>query len=329
MLNRIYIIVGVLAIMVLAGAFIAPRFIQWSDYRDRMEELATGVLGADVSIRGNISFSLLPTPRLEFSDVVVGDIESPAATVQAVEAEFALVDFLRDNYTVTALTLNQPQVELVLDESGFFSSGIDIAGGGAGVVLSQARITNGRVRLTDLRSEEVYAAERVDGDFRLASFTGPFQFQGFADYGERRYDVRFSTGPGDAEGISRLSASLREVANAYSVSAEGLLTAGMAPKFDGTLTYRQAPPGVEAADDIRGDLVLESKVTASTDRAVLSGFTLMPDENRAATRLTGAASVQFGTRNSFDAVVSGGVLHCRPAMPLKSPASCLMNSCAC
>ncbi|QQR40199.1 AsmA family protein [Devosia rhizoryzae] len=312
MLNRIYIIVGMLAIVVLAGAFIAPRFIQWSDYRDRMEDLATGVLGADVTIRGDISFSLLPTPRLEFSDVVVGDIESPAATVQGVEAEFALMDFLRDNYTVTALTLNQPQVDLVLDESGLFSSGVDIAGGGAGIALSQARISNGRIRLTDLRSEEVFTANRVDGDFRLASFSGPFQFQGFADYGANRFDVRFSTGPGDAEGISRLSASLREVANAYSVSAEGLLTAGMAPKFDGTLTYRQAPPGAEAADDIRGDLVLESKLTASTDRAVLSGFTLMPDENRAATRLTGAASVQFGARNSFDAVISGGVFSLPP-----------------
>lgn len=56
-LNRIYIVVGLFAIVVLAGAFLAPRFIQWGDYRDRMEVLATSVLGAEVSIRGDISFS--------------------------------------------------------------------------------------------------------------------------------------------------------------------------------------------------------------------------------------------------------------------------------
>lgn len=312
MLNRIYIVVGMLAIIVLAGAFIAPRFIQWSDYRDRMEDLATGVLGADVTIRGDIAFSLLPTPRLEFSDVVVGDIESPAATVQAVEAEFALFDFLRDNYNVTALTLTQPFIDLVLDESGLFSSGVEIASNGNGVALRQARINNGSVRLTDLRADSVISANRIDGDFRLTSFAGPFQFQGFADYGDYRYDVRFNTGASDAEGLARISASAREVGNQYSFAADGLLTAGMAPKFDGTLVYRQTPPRAEEADEIQGDLVLQSSLAASTDRAVLSGFTLTPDENRATTRLTGAASIQLGARNSFDAVVSGGVFSLPP-----------------
>jgi hypothetical protein len=311
-LNRIYIVVGLLAIIVLAGAFIAPRFIQWSDYRDRMEELATGVLGADVTIRGDIAFSLLPTPRLEFSDVVVGDIESPAATVAGVEAEFALFDFLRDIYTVTALSLNEPRLELVLDESGLFSSGVEIAGGGTGVALRQARLVDGSVRLTDLRADAAYLASRIDGEFRLDSFTGPFQFQGFADYGDLRYDVRFGTSPADAEGIARLSASAREVSNGFSFAADGMLSAGMAPRFDGMLTYRQAPPASDDAEDIRGDLVLESPLTASTDRAVLSGFTLMPDANRAAMRLTGAVSIQLGARNSFDAVVSGGVFSLPP-----------------
>ncbi|MDF2798222.1 MAG: AsmA family protein [Devosia sp.] len=101
MLNRIYIVIGTLAIIVLAGAFIAPHFIRWSDYRGRMEELATSVLGTPVTVRGDIAFSLLPHPRLEFSDVLVGSPEEPAATVDAVEAEFSLMDFLQDNYNVT------------------------------------------------------------------------------------------------------------------------------------------------------------------------------------------------------------------------------------
>ena len=63
MLNRIYIIVGIVAILALAGAFVAPRFIQWGDYRDRMELLAEGVFGTEVTIRGDIDFALLPAPR--------------------------------------------------------------------------------------------------------------------------------------------------------------------------------------------------------------------------------------------------------------------------
>ncbi|WIY51716.1 AsmA-like C-terminal region-containing protein [Devosia sp. YIM 151766] len=312
MLNRIYIVVGVFAIVVLAGAFIAPFFIQWSDYRDRMEVLASGVLGAEVTIRGDISFSLLPSPRLEFSDVVVGDLESPVASAAAVEAEFALFDFLRDNYTVTALTLVQPVVDLVLDENGLFSSGVDLAGEGSGVALGHARIADGRVRLTDLRADEVFSASHIDGDLRLSSFTGPFQFQGAADYGGKRYEVRFNSAASDAMGANRISAFLRESAGAYSLTGEGMLTAGMAPKFDGTVVYRQAPPAAAVADDIRGALVLESSVNISTDRVVLSGYTLHPDENRAGMRLTGSANIQLGARRSFDAVVSGGVFSLPP-----------------
>ena len=311
-LNRIYIVVGIFAIVVLAGAFIAPRFIQWGDYRDRMEVLASGVLGADVSIRGDISFSLLPTPRLAFSDVIVGDPEGPAATVGAVEAEFALMDFLRDIYNVTALSLEAPVVHLTVDENGLFGSGVDLGGAGSGVALGQARISNGSVRLEDLRSAETFTLDRIDGDLRLSSFVGPFQFQGSADYGDVRYDVRVNSGTADAEGRARISSFVHEALGGVSLTVDGVLTTGAAPRFEGDMTYRQAPPEAEAADDIRGDLVLESAVTASTDRVVLSGYTLHPDENRAGMRLTGAASIQLGVRRSFDAVVSGGVFSLPP-----------------
>ncbi|KKB09984.1 AsmA family protein [Devosia chinhatensis] len=312
MLNRIYIVVGIFAIVVLTGAFVAPFFIQWGDYRDRMEALATTVLGAEVYIRGDISFSLLPSPKLEFTDVVVGDIESPTARVASVEAQFALFDFLRDNYNVTSLTLTGPVVDLVLDENGLFSTGVDLSAAGSTVILGHARIANGSVRLTDLRADETFAISGVDGDLRLSSFVGPFQFQGALDYGAARYDVRFNAAASDAVGANRIAASLREASGAIAVTADGTLIPGMAPKFDGTLIYRQMPNLEEEADDVRGAMVLESPVSASTDRVVFSGFTLLADENRAGMRLTGTANVQLGARRSFDAVVSGGVFSLPP-----------------
>lgn len=320
MLNRIYIVVGTLAILVLAGAFILPRFVQWGDYRDRMEVLATTVLGADVNIRGGIEFSLLPQPRLRFSDVVVGSTEAPAATVAEVEAEFALFDFLRDNYTVTALKLVRPVIDLVIDENGFLGSGVDLADAGAGVALGQARIEDATIRLEDVRSDQKYAATNVTGDLRLSSFSGPFQFQGFASHEAGRFDVRFNSAALDAEGNTRIAAFLRETGGTYSITSEGVFTAGVAPRFDGTLTYRHAPPAGEAADDIRGDLVLESNLTASTDRVVISGYTLHPDENRAGMRLTGTASIQLGNRSAFDAVISGGVFSLPPRDATEVPA---------
>lgn len=312
MLNRIYIIVGMLAIIVLGGAFIAPHFVRWSDYRLRMEELATNVLGTPVTVRGDIEFSLLPQPRLAFSNVLVGSPEEPAATVDSVEAEFSLMDFLRDNYTMTRLVLRGPVVDFTVDESGFFGSGVTLAEGNGGVALGQTSIENGTFRLADKRRGEFHALDGVSGELRLSSFGGPFSFQGSGRYKQDDYALRFNSGAADAAGNSRVSAFLQPRSGAFSLSVEGLFTAGMAPKFDGGLIFRQKPPAAEAAADIRGDLVFESKLSGSTDRLVLSGYTLQPDENRAGTRLTGAASIQLGERLGFDAVISGGVFSLPP-----------------
>ena len=311
-LNRIYIVVGMLAIIVLAGAFIAPYFIQWSDYRGRMEELATSVLGTPVTVRGDIEFSLLPQPRLRFSDVLVGSPEEPAATVDSVEAEFSLMDFLRDNYTMTRLVLRQPVVDFTVDESGFLGSGVTLGEGTGGVGLGETTVVDATLRLMDRRSGETFEATKVSGELRLSGFSGPFSFQGTAGYKDEPYSLRFNSSELDETGSSRVSLFVQPQSSAFSFAAEGLLTPGMAPKFDGTLVYRQKPPATDVATDIRGDLVLESKATASTDRIVLSGYTLRPDENRAGTRLTGAASIQLGDIRSFDAVISGGVFSLPP-----------------
>jgi hypothetical protein len=311
-LNRIYIIVGTLAIIVLAGAFIAPYFISWSDYRGRMEELATAMLGTPVTVRGDIEFSLLPQPRLRFADVLVGSTEAPAATVDNVEAEFALIDFLRDDYTITRLVLRQPVIDFAVDESGLFGSGVTVATGTDGISLGQTTVVDATVRLMDRRSGENFVAEKVTGDLRLSNFSGPFSFAGTAEYRDAVYSLRINASAPDAAGNARLSAFLQPQSGRFSFSAEGALQAGMAPKFDGDLVFRQAPPAAQAAEDIRGDMVLEAKVAGSTDRIVFSNYTLRPDENRAGTRLTGAASIQLGMRRSFDAVVSGGVMSLPP-----------------
>ncbi|WP_375451898.1 AsmA family protein [uncultured Devosia sp.] len=313
MLNRIYIIIGVLAILVLAGAFLVPRFVEWGDYRERMEALASEVAGSPVVIRGDIDFSLLPQPRLRFSDVLVGPPSDPAATIGSVEAEFSLLQFLRDDYEVTNLVLRQPVIDAAIDDSGLFGSGVAFGSNGEGqVALRQASIVDGTMRLADVRAGENFVASDVDGELTLAGFAGPYQFQGSATLASQRYGIRLNSSAVDGDGLSRMTASATGIDGGMSITVEGQLSTGIAPKFDGSLSLRQKPPAAEAAQDIRGDLLLQAQVTASTDRVVFSSYVLQPDENRAGTRLTGAASIQMGARRSFDAVISGGVFSLPP-----------------
>jgi len=316
-LNRLYIVVGVLAILALGAAFIVPSFIPWGDYRDRLAEIAGEVLGAPVRIEGDIHFSLLPQPKLEFSGVSAGPPDAPNLTVQSVEAEFSLIDFIRDRYTLTRLELTGPHVEIHVGSDGSVDTGISVpqSVSRSNISVANATITGGEVRVSDARSGDAYLATDVAGELKLEALRGPFSFAGSGTVDGQGYGLRLTTGQLADDGTATLSASLRPVDDRYSLGIEGTLKPGLLPTFSGTMAYRQKAPKPregEKDDAGRGDFVVTSRVEASPAKVLLGDYTVIPDENRAATRLLGAADLSLGPRMKFNAVISGGMLALPP-----------------
>lgn len=316
LLNRIYIVIGVIAILLLAAAFVVPSFIPWGQYRDRLATIASEVLGAPVRIEGDVSFSLLPAPKLQFSNVSAGPADAPNLTVERVEADFSLIDFLRDRYNVTRLQLDGPTVSIDVEADGSVDTGIALARAvKSNISVANAVITAGTVKLHDRRSGETYVASDVTGDVKLEALRGPFSFQGSGKVDGAAYGLRVTTGQLDAEGGGSLALSLKPASERFTLTAEGHLNAGLAPGFIGTMTYRQPPPkpAKEGAGDAgQGDLVMTSKVEATPARVLLSDYVVIPDENRTATRLLGAADVTLGRGMAFNAVISGGLMALPP-----------------
>jgi hypothetical protein len=316
-LNRLFIIVGLIAILALAAAFIVPGYIQWGDYRGRMEEIASETFGAPVEITGDIEFSLLPQPQFNFAKVVVGTAEKPVMTIEQAEAQFSLIDFIRDKYTITSLVLDQPVLDVRIGADGAIESGIVLAEqvSTSNVSVANAQIVDGTVRVADARSGETFAAGNVDGELRIEALRGPFTFQGSAEYGGDAYGVRFVTTTLDAEGGTQLTAFARPVDERFSINVEGQLKTGASPGFIGNLIYRQAPPKATADQPVdagKGDLVITSKIEATAEKVLLPEYTVIPDENRTGTRLAGAAEVQLGKSPSFNAVISGASMALPP-----------------
>ena len=243
MLNRLFIIVGLIAILALAAAFVVPNFIQWGDYRERLQAMAGETLGAPVEITGDIKFSLLPNPKLNFSNVVVGTADKPVMTVAAVQAEFSLVDFFRDRYALTKLELIQPVIDLRIGADGGIESGVKLAEQvtSSNVSVANAQIVDGMVRLADARSGETFSAANVDGEVRLEAVRGPFAFQGTAEVGGAAYGVRFATSALHENESTQVTAYVRPTDERFTLTAEGDLQLGGAPAFSGKMTYRQAP----------------------------------------------------------------------------------------
>lgn len=314
MLNRIFIVVGLVAILVVAGAFVVPGFIAWEDYRDRLQQIAGETVGAPVTIGGEIDFALLPEPQMRFAEVTIGDPADPLMTVQRVEARFSLVDFFRDHYTLTGLVLTQPVVDLRLDASGQLESGLLPSSEliGSVVTIPAARVVDGRVQLTDSRNGASQVISGLLGDVRLETLRGPFGFQGTGLVEGQGYSLRLATGALDDAGETPLSLFLQPDGQGFSLTAEGAIAGGERPRFAGTVTYRQRPTEAAAEDAGRGDLVIAGALQLSADRALFSNYTVTPDENRSATRLTGTAEVTLGAAPRFNAVISGASLALPP-----------------
>jgi hypothetical protein len=316
-LNRLFVIIGFLVILAIGGAFVIPRFITWSDYRPRLEAMATQAFGTPVEITGDISLTLLPQPVLVFTKVRVGPDAAPAMEVEKVEAEFSLFDFLSDRYKVTRLELEQPVVNVAIGADGQVQSGFVLAPEAeqTNVSIADAEIVGGRIQLVDARSEQTYVAEAISGELRLDAIKGPFAFQGSGTLDGAAYTMRVSTGKLDEAGATTLSLYLQPDDRSFTLETSGSLQTGAVPKYLGDLRYRRPPPRPVEGDIVdagRGDLVLEGKVEAVADRVLLSEYTLLPDENRAATRLLGAAELKLGEGMAFNAIVSGGVIGLPP-----------------
>jgi hypothetical protein len=305
-LNRLYIVIGVIAILVLAAAFIVPSFVPWGNYRARLQTLAGDALGAEVRINGDIRFSLLPQPHIEVTDVSVGPVKAPVMSVKSADADLSLLDFLRDRYSVTKLILDQPVLGLLVNADGSVTSGLHPASGDSKSSLSiaNARIIAGSLRVNDSRSGEVYALEGLEGDL-------PFGFEGSGSFGSSHLGLRLTSAAIDAAGNAQIALFVHPDDNAFSINADGTLTTGAQPHFTGNLNYRQSPAG-GSGNGVIGDLTLTGKIDANAAQMALGDLVLIPDENRAVTRLAGSVTFDFGATPHFAAIITSDLLSLPP-----------------
>lgn len=325
MLNRLFIVVGTLAILLLAAAFLVPGFVPWSNYRANLEAMATEAAGQPVRIAGDIHFTLLPEPYLEFEDVSLG-AGATALTVAKVDARFSLLDFLRDRYTITRLGLTQPSLSVTIGTDGQISGPLPLGGAPttARVAIAAAEISGGNLVLGDGRSGEVATVTTIEGTLKFDAASGAIALQGNGTYEGAVYGLRLTTGARRPDAALPLAITLRPASGVYALIAEGAVDAQSV--FDGAVTFRQEPPKASAertaapavsattgdaqpaAELGQGAFVVAGTVKASTARILFSDYVLQPDENRPATRLSGAAELTLGAKPEFNAVVSGGVV---------------------
>lgn len=312
MLNRLYIVLGSLLILLIAFGFIAPYFIDWSDRRPQIEALASEALGTPVAISGKIDIHLLPAPRVTMDGISVGPVGSPVATIRHAEADFSLTDFLRDRFAITRLGVTGIALSLSVDEAGklFLPINLPESVNASNISVANAEFTESAVTLSDARSGGEWRMDELEGKLSLSALRGPFGVNATGNFDGKSYQVRINTSQMGADSGVQVALFLRALDGSFSLNTDGLLTTGDSPGYTGKLSYRQPPP--ENGETVSGNLVLDAQVDANPERARMTSYVLVPDENRAGTRLTGEAELVLGAATRFKVNISGGVVGLAP-----------------
>ena len=310
MLNRLYIVIGFLAIFMLMGAFIAPHLMNWSGYRERVQAIASEALGTKVQIFGAIEFSLLPRPRMSFEDIKVGSDEMILTEISSIVAELSLMDFLRDRYYVKSLVLQSPKLFVHINSEGDVVTPLKIPKSisASNINIADAKIVNGLVEIIDARSDSSFTLSEFEGNLNLGGLRGPFALKGDFEFRAKKYHVQLTSSDLNASDEMNLSANLRPLDSGFSMRLAGLLKAGKQLNFNGALEYRQKPPLQTNELGISGDRLLNSKIEISSDKILMPEYVFLPDENRPATRLSGAMEIALGESPFYNAIISGGVV---------------------
>lgn len=318
MLNRLYILVGTLIIVVLVAAFALPSLVSWQHYRGNIEQAATQFLGQPVSLSGAAEFRLLPFPRFEFLDVQVGQTSAPLAAVGQMHINLDLIDFLQNKYTVKDLVLSEATLTLSLDQQGrftkiFFPQDRALADH---VLIEKISLQNSRLYVRDARDSTGYQLEQINGVARIGDLRESFGFQGYGTLYDTNYAIWFSSDVTDENNIwpVRLTAQPVRGQEANTDQNAGFNLAGQivfsdeGPLFEGTFKWVGAPllssvdpsgKGTDNGINVSTFSQVEAQMRITFDAVTLKELKWWPDRNRQTAFFQGEAHITLGRHGHF------------------------------
>ncbi|MFP5507169.1 MAG: AsmA family protein [Gammaproteobacteria bacterium] len=122
LLRVLGIVVAVLVVLIVAAALILPQVIDPNNYRDRIAAAVKEKTGRELTIAGDIGWSVFPWLGVEIGETrlsnAAGFGDEPFARVAAMQVRVKLLPLLRKEVEMSTLQLDGLQVNLAKDKSG-------------------------------------------------------------------------------------------------------------------------------------------------------------------------------------------------------------------
>ena len=216
---------GVVVVMALFTALIAPYFIDWTAYKRDFEAQASRIFGQPVLVGGQASVRILPLPSITFTRISVGQNGdgTPLLAADRFSANVELMPFLSGEVRVVDMTVDRPVFNLQIGEEGgiAWTQRQDLIVDPDQVKLDKLTIRNGSVTVTGLSPGHVIEAAAIDADVSAKSLFGPWQIEASGLLEGEATRMRVATGRLQESGTIRFKMEAEREDLPYRIAMDG------------------------------------------------------------------------------------------------------------
>ena len=183
---------GVLVALLILAALIAPSFIDWNSHRPEVTEAVHQFTGLDISVEGDLSFRLLPSPALSARALTLANVEGGIAenflVVEGLDINVDIFSLLGGDIKVNSILLDTPVIALELDAQGRANWDMILAGGEEGeesardISLDRFVIQDGIITFRDAATGTREELTQINATISAKSISGPLQSSGTFRY---------------------------------------------------------------------------------------------------------------------------------------------------
>lgn len=197
-LFRFFVLIGLLIVVALFSALLAPYYINWERFTSEFEQQASKLVGQPVKVEGNASLRLLPLPYINFEGLEVGESEdgSPLMTVEQFSLTAELFPFLSGEVRIVDMAMFRPQVNLEVSESGTiaWTSPRDLPVDLEQINIENISVENGSMTINGLAEGRQITVDNLSGNLSARSILGPWRMNTKAEVEGIASEFKISTG---------------------------------------------------------------------------------------------------------------------------------------
>lgn len=222
---RLFVFSGVLVVIALFTALVAPYFIDWTAYKQDFERQASQVFGQPVTVGGNANVRILPLPSVTFGDLSVGETRSgePLMTVEQFSANVELAPLLSGEIRIVDMSLNRPHFNIEVDDSGriAWTQRRELLVDPGQVKLDKLAVRGASFILSGLANGSTITGDRIDADISAQSLIGPWRIDGSGEISGSATEFSIATGRLTEAGTVRLRIAASREDQPYQLKADG------------------------------------------------------------------------------------------------------------